>query len=710
MSKEAKMESDTRQNTDKMQRIELDDFDKVTSKIWRDKVEEQLKGAPFEKKLVKNRPEKIAVEPVYNRENTQAPANEMPGAFPFTRGTNALSKAPAISQEIDAFTAIEFNTIMHDATKRGQNSIYLRFDDPSKCGMESIRSEKMGLNGVSIVSVDDITAALKGLDLKALKLFVDVGASGLAAVAMLKVGIEKLGFDSNEIEGAVLYDPHTRLMEMGALATSLPEHYLDLAKIVKLQKTAFKKCTLVGVNAAIAREGGGSATEELALAMASAVEYMHALSEKNMEIDDVAPIFMFTLTSGSDFFMEIAKFRAARRLWAHIVKAFGGNPANAPFKVHVTGMDWNKTIYDPYVNMLRGTTESFAAMIGGVDSLHSVSFDESFSKTDSFSRRIARNTQVVLGEETHANRVQDPAGGSWYIETLTDKLSVAAWELFTEIEKEGGLIKALQSGFIQTCIEKVAAQKQSRIGKRQDGLVGTSLFANIDETLPEHRPAISTEQKQERIKEIKTFIDKRDNLLIARALTKFDGSMEQLYALVKNGATLDEVFKSLNDKPSNIKVQPIKKEKAAAAYEAMRGNALAYKEKNGTFPAVVLATMGPLRQHKARADFIHNFILPGGFKTVESGKESSNEDILNVVKEHNSKAVVICSTDDTYKEVVPEVTKALKAYNPKIQVLVAGNPKEIIEELKQVGVDDFIHIKSDNLAMLQTLQTKTGVA
>lgn len=703
----------SRQKERKTFKVSLDEFENQNYDTWRESVEAQLKGAPFEKKLVKKSSEKIDVQPLYSKNVYSQLADEMPGSFPFTRGVSPLPKTPNVCQQISAVTPQQLNAQLVNNTKRGQNAVYIKLDRYSRQGVDPNTTADLGEDGVSISTSEDIELILNGLDLANLYLHIEMGIAGSAGLALLAGAIDNLGFKSNELKGAILYDPHQQLLVEGELNIELDALYGDLAKMLKVRNSAFNNFAIIGVDVANVRESGGSATEELSIAMASAVDYIRGLSKYNFRMDEIAPVFQFSMTSGVDFFMEIAKFRAGRRLWAQIVASCQGNADKAPFKVTASGQHWNKTVYDPYVNMLRSTTESFAAMLGGVENLNSIPFDEVFSTPDEFSQRIARNTQIVLDEESHVNEVIDPAGGSWYIESLTNELVKKSWQLFQKIEEQGGFVKAVQNGFIQQTIAEVAKQKKQKIATRKDGIIGTSLFANINEELPREREAISTQEKEDYFNSITERKKNRNDQTVTAALNKIEKENAYFEALMKaaaSGATLQELHQSVFSHNSDLRVTPLKRMRASEDYEVLREKSEKYKQAKGDYPAIVLATIGPLRQHKLRADFVANFVTPAGFRTVESGVDSDAAKILETVKSCSSKIVVICSTDDTYAGCVPDIAQTLKSYDKSIQVLVAGYPKEIINDLTAAGADDFLHIKSNNLLLLQQFQQKAGVA
>lgn len=277
-------------------------------------------------------------------------------------------------------------------------------------------------------------------------------------------------------------DPLGQLARDGRLPRDLDGIHDVMAQLTAWAQANAPQLQTITVQGNPYHNGGASATQELAFALATAVEYLRAMQARGLSVDDAAPRFRFALSIGSNFFMEIARLRAARLLWAKIVQAFGGNAESQKMRIHARTSAWNQTVYDPHVNLLRGTTEAFSAVVGGCDSLHISPFDELVRVPDDFSRRVARNTHTVLSEETHITHTVDPAGGSWYVETLTDAVARQTWAIFQEVEKQGGMTKTLLAGWPQSQIADTAAKRAANIAKRKDIFVGTNMYPNMKET------------------------------------------------------------------------------------------------------------------------------------------------------------------------------------------------------------------------------------
>ncbi|MBE2179814.1 MAG: hypothetical protein IAE97_05030 [Chthoniobacterales bacterium] len=373
-------------------------------------------------------------------------------------------------------------------------------------------------------------------------------------------------------------------------------------------------------------ERGGTAPQELAHAWAEGVRILRELCAEGISVSEAAARIRFTFAAGGEFFVILAKLRAARFGWARILTASGVAEEDAKMFIHARTARWQQSSLDPHTNILRSTASAYAAVLGGCDSLEVAPFDEVFREPDEFSRHIALNTQRILREECHAATVADPAGGSWFVESLTKELAEAAWTAFQK------------SGEID--LSAAAESQREALSKRRRVMVGVNQYANPSENPP---PA-----------------------------SKHTGG-----------------------------------ERLAGSFEQLRAAAWAHAAKHGGAPRIFLLTMGPLKQHKARADFVRGFLEPGGFEVLyPSGFETAAQAVPAAVQS-GALAAVLCSTDDTYPELVPAVLAEMKGAMP---VILAGHPPDHAETFKSAGIADFIHLKSDCGAFLASWQKKLGVA
>lgn len=611
---------------------------------WRSTVENELKGVPFEKKLVTRLPEGIALQPLYSALDTRglADAKALPGQAPFTRGKSADGYRSArweCAQEIAAATPKEFNEALSAELMCGQDSVVL----PTH-----------GFGGAEA----SLAAALEGVDLRAVTLHYDVGArpraNGEALLACSRHG----GTPTARLRGSITGDPLAVWVKNGSLPESYEKMLDELAAWRGYLSLASPAMRSIGVSTLPWANAGASANQELAFALEAGTEYIRALVARGANVADVARAMRFSFAAGNQFFVEVAKFRAFRPLWSRVLAAFGEKAVEELMPVvQARTSDWTKTVHDAHVNMLRVTTEALSAVLGGVESLHIAPYDEVSGATNGFSRRIARNLHTLLSEEFSFTDAADPAGGSWYIEKLTDELARRAWILFQEIEAAGGYVAALRAGVPQAMVEKTAAAKADAIDRRRQGIIGTNLFPNLNETA----------------------------LAAPAPLTKAAQGAEP--------------------------IKPATARRAAEKYEALRAAAKAYAiSHGGKAPQVFLAKIGPVVQHKARADFTTGFFAAGGFKPMGKDSFPGAAEAAKAAIESGAPVAVLCSTDDTYPELVPAFAGAVKAVKPEVVVIVAGLPADeaLAKAWKAAGVDEFIHLRANNRVMLESFLKKIG--
>ncbi|MEM8549823.1 MAG: acyl-CoA mutase large subunit family protein, partial [Verrucomicrobiota bacterium] len=434
----------------------LETFAPVDYDAWKAAAEALLKGAPFDKKMLTPTPEGITLQPIYRQEDMKGLGHleSFPGEFNFARATKDegyLNEPWKIAQELPYGDPEEFNSIALEDLMRGQDALNIILDMATQDGRDPAESKvgEVAACGLSLACLDDLKTAFKHVLPEAIQISFQSGVAGLPLAALLIAWAKAESKDAAVLNGGINLDPLAVLARSGRLSLSLEAALRDVATLAKACQDHAPGMTAAGISTMPYASAGASAVEELGCALASGVVYLKAMLEAGMEIDAAAKSIRFEFSLGANFFMEVAKLRAARILWAKVVQAFGGSREAARMRVHGRTGLWNKTVHDPYVNMLRTTTEALSGVIGGVESMHVGPFDEVSEVPTTFSRRIARNTQVILQEECELRGVIDPAGGSWFIENLTDEVAKAAWGIFQEIEQAGGMVAALESGMVQ---------------------------------------------------------------------------------------------------------------------------------------------------------------------------------------------------------------------------------------------------------------------
>ncbi|WFB35592.1 methylmalonyl-CoA mutase family protein [Kiritimatiellota bacterium B12222] len=682
-------------------------FEKPNQEEWMKLTEKVLNGAPFEKKVVTKTLEGISLQPVYDRRTVEGHpyADTTPGEFPYIRGTAATGKilnSWEICQALPYPSPEEFNTALKEDLARGQDSALLILDEDGRKGEEP--SAQAGTGGTAIHSPADLKVALDGVNLTEVPLHIEAGSAAPVVAGALKAA------GLTPVSGSVCSDPLAALAVEGVIPMDLTEARDLQAGHVAWMAENFPGLRSVGVDVSWSVNAGGNAVTELALMLASAAENFRELTARGVDIQLAASKSMVKFAIGSDYFMEVAKFRAARGLWAHLVKACGGEGDACKLYQFAGTSAWQQTKLDPYVNLLRATSQGFSAVVGGVDAMRLDPFDAPFGLPDTFSRRIARNIQLVLRHEAHLNEVVDPAGGSWTIENLTQELSARAWAKFQEIEKAGGLLVSLQQGTLQDDLKEQMKKQHTLLAQRRLIKVGSNQFAFPDEKkLPLRAPDCASTLKgaQASVDAVKA---NRDQAAMQQELSHLlnEGSMETMVNAIAKGATFSEVI-SVTGQMQSARINPVVLGTLTAGYEDLREDLEAYLADHDR-PTILMAQMGPVKQHKIRSDFSQEFLKPSGFTIDASQSFDSAAEAAAAVIAAKAEVTVLCSTDDTYPDLVPEFAKAVKAGSPDTVVLLAGLLPDLTEEFKAAGVDDFIHLKANNLDLLKDLHATTGVA
>ncbi|MBI1878750.1 MAG: acyl-CoA mutase large subunit family protein [Chloroflexi bacterium] len=661
----------------------LSEFPHLTYEVWRQAAEQALKGAPFDKKLITPTYEGIDLQPIYRQEDVAGlpHLNSWPGFSPYVRHSRAsgsVGEPWLICQELPYSTAEEFNNALRHDLARGQTAIHLLLDKATLLGQDPDEAwvGDVGQGGLSIATLDDLAKALAEVDLERIPIYVNASSAAQPTTALLMALVRRQGKSTAKLRGGIEMDPLGSLAREGTFPRSIAGAYDRMAELMAWAKTHAPQLTTVTVHGQPYHDGGGHAVQELAFVLATAVEYVREMLARNLAIDDIAWHIRFSFSVGANYFMEVAKLRAARWLWAKVVSAFGGSAAAQKMTLHVRTSAWNKTVYDPYVNMLRATTEAFAGVVGGCDSLHVSCFDEAIGLPNEFSRRLARNTHLILQQESHLTRVIDPAGGSWYVEKLTAQVAEQAWRLFQEVERQGGLGQALEAGFPQAQIAQTAAQRAANLAQRRDILVGTNMYPNLGEKPVEARtPDYEALHKKRAayVGEYRTVLDNKRSTLVLEKLSHMlnsppDQVMEAAIEAALAGATLGEIARTLRT-----------------------------------------GDEGPIPQHRARADFSTSFLQVGGFEVIGNEGFATVDAAAQAALASGALLVVICSSDETYPELFAPLTQQIKAAKPETLVLLAGYPAGQVGAYQAAGVDEFIHLRANVYETLAGLQRKLGV-
>lgn len=607
------------------------EFPPVSNEEWMEVVTRDLKGAPFEKKLVWRTKEGFNVQPFYRAEDIEhLPTKDvLPGQFPYVRGTKANNNW-LVRQDIAVQGDIkQLNTNIKSVMERGANSLGLHFVD--EC-----------------VNAATIQEMLAGIDLD--KLEINLYARRDLTVQLIeatKEALKALGADLGKVRGSFGFNPFRHTLGAGVRWSEWVETSVEVLKaaepLTQFTCLSFQSVDLVNAGAYI--------YQEIGYALAAGADMLAKVSEKSgKSISEVAERIRFEMGIGSNYFMEIAKFRAIRWLWALIVRSNDEKATERATKavVHAETSRWNKTIYDAYVNLLRSMTETMSATIAGVHSVTVNPFDKHYNpKGSDFSRRIARNQQLLLKEESHFDKVVDPAGGSYYIEHLTQAIAEQGWKLFLEVEEQGGFAKLANEGKVQEAVNASNEARHKAVATRRENLLGTNIFPNFTETATEETRAID------------------------------------------------------NSKVEGKEITALDKRRGASDFEELR---LA-TEASGKTPKVFMLTIGNLAMRLARSQFSSNFFGVAGYKLIDNLGFETVQEGVDAARKAGADIVVLCSSDDEYAEYGPQALEALKGEMP---LVIAGAPA-CMEELQAKGIEHFVHVKANVLETMQKFNELMGI-
>jgi methylmalonyl-CoA mutase len=688
----------------------LEDFSTPDLGQWRQEVERLLKGAPFAKKMFTKTLEGITIEPMYTAVDTEELPWKMnyPGQWPYLRGTQPAKKSSApwlVAQELLLPTAEDFNHAIGSDLKRGQTAINLVLDKAGLLGLDPDQAADgmVGAKGTSIAAVADLGVAFDGVDLENVPLFVQAGSAALPVAALLLALMENQGTDPSRLSGCLGSDPAFGLAQLGQLPLALDRLYDELAVISHWAIANAPNLKTLPVHEDPWHDGGADSALSLGLVLASAVQKLRAMETRGLELDDAAAQIQFQLCMGTDFFMEIAKVRALRLLWSDVLSAAGCPTVAAAARVHARTSRRTLTLLDPHVNMLRVTTQAMSAVFGGVDSLHVSPFDEMDSVPDEFSRRIARNVQLILAHECRFDQVQDPAGGSWYVEKLTADLAHKAWAVFQDVEARGGIIEGMKSGWVQEQVAAAAKLRQDRLATRRDVLVGTNQYPNPQEPGRRARTVDHTQLKalrSEAMTRLRASGRHEEHMVVLGRLEKImdAGSAELLPLLTDaaaSGATLGELTGILrHDTDADPAVKTITLKRDAEPFENLRREVAELGANNRVFAACLADVAG----YMPRLDFTRGFFQAGGFEVLESGHFNSADDAAKAAADSGASVVVLVGLDTTYTGMASEAGKKLKALSPPPRVILAGGGPELPSD-----IDFSINARSNVLEVLGQL-------
>ena len=606
------------------------EFQAPTTQEWLDKIQVDLKGADFNKRLVWRTNEGFNVQPFYRREDVlklKTPES-LPGEYPFVRGNKKDNNEWYVRQNIVADDAEKANAKALDILNKGIDSLCFRIPGDKVCA-------------------EFVDTLLKDIECEYIEVnFTTCKRHTLELVEILKAYFEKKGYDKEKLVGSIDFDPMEKIVMKGKDAVGLLEVAPKLVEALK----DYPHFRCITVNSESFNNAGAYIVQELGYALAWGNEYMQILTDAGVDADLAACKIKFNMGVSENYFMELAKFRAARMLWAQIVKQYEPKCECAcKMIVNATTSRYNQTLFDSYVNLLRSQTEAMSATLAGIHSLVVQPFDMPYEQPNEFSERIARNQQLLLKEECHFDKVVDPGAGSYYIEHLTDSLAAEAWKIFLQVEEDGGFLAAAKEGKIQEVINATNEKRHADAAKRKEFILGTNQFPNFTE--------------------------------------KSEGKTA-LAACCGCGNKEESAYQSINST------------RLAADFENLR-----IHTENTRIPTAFMLTIGNLAMRQARAQFSCNFLACAGYKVIDNLGFNTVEEGVDAALEAGADIVVLCSSDDEYAEyAIP----AYKYLNGRAMFVVAGAPA-CMEDLKAAGIENFVHVRCNVLDTLKEYNAKLGI-
>jgi methylmalonyl-CoA mutase len=560
------------------------------------------------------------------------------------------------------------------------------------------------------VTADQLGELLGNVPLEQVTVSLDAGSNALAVAACFLHAARARNVAPASLRAWLNADPLGALARDGALPFSLETAREQLCALSSWAVAKAPSMRSVTVSTVPHHDAGAHCVQEVAYALATAVTYLRWLTEAGLSVLQASSQLAFSFAIGSDLFMEIAKLRAFRQCFARVVEACGGDADAQRAPVHATTSTRTKTARDPWVNLLRETTEAFAAAAGGADAITTSGFDRLLGSSDAFGRRLAANTQVILDQEAHVARVADPAGGSFYVEALTDAIAQAAWHRLQALEAAGGMQQALLGGTVAAEIEEVARARAAAYATRKQAITGVSEFALCEEpVLARGEPDWNavTAQRQSALARA----SREESVAKGVAQAHARGAEAWVEAAVEaagRGATLGQLSCSLASPGEPARARALVRMRHAAPYEQLRDASDARTRATGKRPSVFLCNLGPIPEHKARAQFASGFFAAGGFAVSDNDGFADVEAAIAGFVGSRAELVVLCGSDEAYPRLVAALAPRLREAGAK-QVLLAGRPGEHEAAYRAAGIARFIFVGCDVVATLHALLAELGV-
>jgi len=643
------------------------DFESPSKSEWKAKAEKDLKGKALQKLHWKTF-EGLELAPYYNAEDLTDNNNKslLPGQSPFLRSHKELGNGWLLREAISKhknFTATNAKAL--EAIEQGAHNL----------SFEILAGEE-GFRGIPVKNEGDLTQLLQGIDIQETGISFQSGNTSPFYFKLLCDWAASKSADTSQIFGSIDYDPISQYLTEGTSSKSLDSLFDDLKELLQYASGKAPYYKMLSLQSSAFHNTGASIVQELAFTLSLANEYIHQMESRKLAFEDFYSQVQIELSIGGSYFQEIAKVRAMRWLWTSLTSAYSNNETTQACYLVGRTSQWNKSVYDPHVNMLRLTTEAMAMSIGGMDEVQIDGYDKTFRHTNAFSERISRNLHHLLRHESYMDKSIDPASGSYYIETLTEQLASEAWKLFQLVEEKGGLLAISKSGWLQEQLGSSRKKREERLSKRKEKFIGVNEFPNPEDdvfsNISSSGPAVPY------------LSDKVPVDLKFDALAEIDQYVQYQYKEEKDSC------------------QKLHHYVATEAFEQLRVNTEAARKEGRNTTSFFLMPLGNKSMRTARANFALNFFQCGGYKVHNHPGFDSVAEAVEQFKSQKSTAVVICSSNAEYEALIPQIGKALKQAGQSPTLILAGYPGDKKEDYEDMGIEDFIYAGANVYEVLKS--------
>ncbi|WP_165763780.1 methylmalonyl-CoA mutase family protein [Halalkalibacter urbisdiaboli] len=637
------------------------EFPVPTFEEWQQEALKSLDGNSIETLLTK-KAGGLVIQPLYQKRFQQL-NEQIPGVYPFLRGTDSRRNQWLISQKLSANSANKINKLAKKSFGKGQDVYHI---DPLKKNV--------------INHIRDVRELFRDIPLTAKPIHFNTREKFLPILAAMMSVAKERGESISALKGIVAQDPLQQLVEIGVVDRSFPMLYDEMAKGVKWALEQIPQVKTVLVHSHIYHNGGASPVDEIAFSLATGVEYVAELIKRGVTATDAGRSIVFSIPVGTDFFAEIAKFRSVRVLWAAIMKEFGATEEGQKIFIHAEASSFTQMMSDPYLNILRGTTEAFAALLGGSNSIHIEPFDKKVKKKTNFSQRIARNTLLILREEAQFGHVVDPIGGAWFVERLTEDMARAAWRRFQSIEKEGGMSTALKKGIPQAWVDEEWKKKQADIEHLRQIIIGTNRY--VTETEREAHRQTNAQVEEPTL-----------NVEFHESIETFN----EVEEAVEKGIYFSKLTKLLRHSSCQTTITPIASRSWGQSFDRLIEKSRTYEKKNGKKPHASLLLLDEKAEIQSRYEFVHDLLSAGGFEVVINHKHSAT-----FMQMSSHVLIILCGKNESYKSFIKEMKEASPLTKGR-KIYVTGATGSLVNQLKVVGIQESITKYSNAVQLLSEM-------